>query len=352
MADLVLGENATQKTLAVAVEDGLDASDLDDVDAMGELAGHSRDPSPSPLAAPGPYAGIVSATIIDGAAIAIELRESLAQDITALASKGMQPGLAVVLVGDDPGSVSYVAGKAKACAELGILSETFRLPAETSQPELLALLASLNTAPRFHAVLQQLPLPPHLDERAVLDAIDPAKDVDGLHPTNLGRLLRGEIEGPVPCTPQGVMHLLERAGVDPAGKHAVVVGRSTLVGRPIAVLLGNKAAGANATVTLCHTGTIDLAAHTRTADILVVAAGRRGTITAEMVKPGATVIDVGVNRIDDASRKRGWRLVGDVDFAGVVEVAGLITKVPGGVGPLTIAMLLANTVKAAERAAS
>ncbi|MXW25849.1 MAG: bifunctional 5,10-methylenetetrahydrofolate dehydrogenase/5,10-methenyltetrahydrofolate cyclohydrolase, partial [Dehalococcoidia bacterium] len=193
--------------------------------------------------------------------------------------------------------------------------------------------------------------PAHIDERLILDAIDPAKDVDGLHPTNLGRLLRGETSGPIPCTPQGVMHLLAASGVDPAGAHAVVVGRSSLVGRPLAVLLANKAAGANATVTLCHTGTADLAAHTRTADILVVAAGRPGTVTAEMVKPGATVIDVGTNRIDDASRKRGWRLVGDVDFAGVSEVAGRITKVPGGVGPMTIAMLLANTVRAARVAA-
>lgn len=292
------------------------------------------------------------ASIIDGAAIAAELRDSLAREVAALAAEGVQPGLAAVLLGDDPGSVSYVAGKTEACAEIGVLSETFHLPAETAQAELVERIAALNADGRFHAILQQLPLPPHIDERAVLDGIAPVKDVDGLHPTNLGRLLRGETGGPVPCTPQGVMHLLERSGVDPAGKHAVVVGRSTLVGRPLAVLLANKAAGANATVTLCHTGTADLAAHTRAADILVVAAGRPGTVTAEMVKPGATVIDVGTNRIDDPSRKRGWRLVGDVDFAGVVEVAGRITKVPGGVGPMTIAMLLANTVRAAREARS
>ena len=290
------------------------------------------------------------ASIIDGAAIAAELRDSLAREVAALAAEGVQPGLAAVLVGDDPGSVSYVAGKAKACAEIGVFSETFRLPAETAQAELVERIAALNADGRFHAILQQLPLPPHIDERAVLDTIEPAKDVDGLHPVNLGRLLRGETDGPVPCTPQGVMHLLGRSGVDLAGKHAVVVGRSTLVGRPLSVLLANKAAGANATVTLCHTGTADLGAHTRAADILVVAAGRPGTVTAEMVKPGATVIDVGTNRIDDPSRKRGWRLVGDVDFAGVVEVAGRITKVPGGVGPMTIAMLLANTVRAAREA--
>ena len=250
-----------------------------------------------------------------------------------------------------PAPSSYVTAKAEACAEIGIFSETIRLPAEISGDALLARIAELNADERFHAILQQLPLPEHIDERAILDAIAPAKDVDGLHPTNLGRLLRGETSGPIPCTPHGVMHLLARSGVDPAGTHAVVVGRSSLVGRPLAVLLANKAAGANATVTLCHTGTTELAAHTRSADILVVAAGRPGTVTADMVKPGATVIDVGTNRIDDASRKRGWRLVGDVDFAGVSEVAGRITKVPGGVGPMTIAMLLANTVRAARAAA-
>lgn len=256
-----------------------------------------------------------------------------------------------MLVGDDPGSVSYVTAKAEACAEIGIFSETVRLPADISQDALLDRIDELNADPRFHAILQQLPLPSHIDERAILDAITPVKDVDGLHPTNLGRLLRGETSGPIPCTPQGVMHLLARSGVDPAATHAVVVGRSSLVGRPLAVLLSNKAAGANATVTLCHTGTTDLGGHTRTADILVVAAGRPGTVTADMVKPGATVIDVGTNRIDDASRKRGWRLVGDVDFVGVSEVAGRITRVPGGVGPMTIAMLLANTVRAARVAA-
>ncbi len=294
----------------------------------------------------------MTAAIIDGRAIAAELRAELAGEVAELAARGVTPGLAAVLVGDDPGSVSYVTGKAEACAEIGIFSETIRLPADVSQEALLERIATLNADARFHAILQQLPLPAHIDERAILDAIDPARDADGLHPVNLGRLLRGEADGPIPCTPRGVMHLLARSGVDPAGKRAVVVGRSTLVGRPLAVLLSNKAAGANATVTLCHTGTADLAAHTRDADILVVAAGRPGTVTADMVKPGATVIDVGVNRIDDASRKRGWRLVGDVDFAGVSEVAGLVTKVPGGVGPMTIVMLLANTIRAARVAAA
>ena len=294
----------------------------------------------------------MTAAIIDGRAIAAELRAELADEVAALAARGVTPGLAAVLVGDDPGSVSYVTGKAEACAEIGIFSETIRLPADVPQAALLERIAALNADARFHAILQQLPLPAHIDERAVLDAIDPARDADGLHPANLGRLLRGETDGPIPCTPRGVMHLLARSGIDPAGKRAVVVGRSTLVGRPLAVLLANKAAGANATVTLCHTGTADLAAHTRDADVLVVAAGRPGTVTADMVKPGATVIDVGVNRIDDASRKRGWRLVGDVDFAGVSEVAGRITKVPGGVGPMTIVMLLANTIRAARLAAA
>ncbi|MYD27904.1 MAG: bifunctional 5,10-methylene-tetrahydrofolate dehydrogenase/5,10-methylene-tetrahydrofolate cyclohydrolase [Dehalococcoidia bacterium] len=290
----------------------------------------------------------MTADIIDGRAIAAELRADLAGEVAELAAGGVTPGLAAVLVGDDPGSVSYVTAKAEACAEIGIFSETIRLPTDISQNALLGRIGELNGDPRFHAILQQLPLPAHIDERVILDAIAPAKDVDGLHPTNLGRLLRGETSGPIPCTPQGVMHLLAQSRVDPAGAHAVVVGRSSLVGRPLAVLLANKAAGANATVTLCHTGTADLGAHTRSADILVVAAGRPGTVTADMVKPGATVIDVGTNRIDDASRKRGWRLVGDVDFAGVSEVAGRITKVPGGVGPMTIAMLLANTVRAAR----
>ena len=294
----------------------------------------------------------MTADIIDGRAIAAELRADLADEVAELAADGVTPGLAAVLVGDDPGSVSYVTAKAEACAEISIFSETIRLPAGISQDALLGRIGELNGDPRFHAILQQLPLPSHIDERVILDAITPAKDVDGLHPTNLGRLLRGETSGPIPCTPQGVMHLLTRSGVDPAGTHAAVVGRSSLVGRPLAVLLANKAAGANATVTLCHTGTADLGAHTRTADILVVAAGRPGTVTADMVKPGATVIDVGTNRIDDASRKRGWRLVGDVDFAGVSEVAGRITKVPGGVGPMTIAMLLANTVRASRVAAA
>ncbi len=291
----------------------------------------------------------VTAQIIDGAGIAAEIRADVAARTAALRARGVTPGLAAVLVGDDPGSISYVSAKAKACEEAGIFSETFRRPPNTSEAELLALIAELNADARFDAILPQLPLPPQIDERCIIDAVDPAKDVDGLHPRNLGRLLRGQTDGALPCTPHGVQQLLLRTGNDPAGKHVVVVGRSTLVGRPLSVLLSNRAPGGNATVTVCHTGTPDIGRFTREADIVVMAAGRPNTLTAEMVKPGAVVIDVGTNRIEDASRKRGWRLVGDVDFAAVKEVASWITPVPGGVGPMTIAMLLVNTVRAAER---
>jgi methylenetetrahydrofolate dehydrogenase (NADP+)/methenyltetrahydrofolate cyclohydrolase len=290
----------------------------------------------------------MGATIIDGTAIAAEIRAELGERAAEATAAGMRPGLAAILVGDDPASVSYVSMKAKACAELGIFSETVHLPAETTEAQLIALVARLNADERYHAILPQLPLPPQINERNVIDAIDPAKDVDGLHPVNLGRLLRGETNGAIPCTPHGVVQMLVRSGNDPAGKHVVVVGRSTLVGRPLAVLLSNKAQGANATVTICHTGTPDIAAHTRAADIVVMAAGRPNTLTADMVRRGAVVIDVGTNRIDDPSRKRGWRLVGDSDFEALLDVAGAITPVPGGVGPMTIAMLLVNTVRAAE----
>lgn len=286
---------------------------------------------------------------IDGAAIAAEIRSELAARVAALQASGKTPGLAVILVGDDPASISYVTSKAKACAELGIFSETFRLPAGTTQQELLALVAQLNADRRFDAILPQLPLPLQIHEQTIIDALDPAKDVDGLHPFNLGRLLRGQLDGSIPCTPNGVMELLARTGNDPAGKHVVVVGRSTLVGRPLAILLSNKARGANATVTICHTGTRDLGRYTREADIVVLAAGHPKTLTADMVREGVVVIDVGTNRIDDPSRERGWRLVGDADYRPVREVASWITPVPGGVGPMTIAMLLVNTVRAAER---
>ncbi len=291
----------------------------------------------------------MTAQIIDGAAIAAEIRKEVAERVAGMLGDGLTPGLAVILVGDNPASISYVGGKAKACDEVGIFSETFHLPAETTEAEVLELVARLNADSRFHAILPQLPMPPQINERTVIDAVDPRKDVDGLHPNNLGRLLRGDLSGALPCTPHGVLQLLKRTGNDPAGKHVVVVGRSTLVGRPLAVLLSNKEQGANATVTICHTGTPDIGRHTREADIVVMAAGRPNTLTAEMVRPGAIVIDVGTNRIDAPDRKRGWRLVGDTDFEAVKEVAAWITPVPGGVGPMTIAMLLVNTVRAAER---
>ncbi len=292
----------------------------------------------------------MTAQIIDGAAIAAEIRNEVAERVAEMLGYGLTPGLAVILVGDNPASISYVGAKAKACDEAGIFSETFHLPAETSQADVLDLVARLNADARFHAILPQLPMPQQIDERTIIDAVDPRKDVDGLHPHNLGRLLRGELTGAIPCTPHGVLQLLRRTGNDPAGKHVVVVGRSTLVGRPLAVLLSNKEQGANATVTICHTGTPDIGRFTREADIVVMAAGHPNTLTAGMVRPGAVIIDIGTNRIDAPERKRGWRLVGDADFEAVKEVAGWITPVPGGVGPMTIAMLLENTVRAAERA--
>jgi len=289
------------------------------------------------------------AKLIDGAAIAAEIRAEVAREAAALREAGVTPGLAAIIVGDNAASISYVSMKTKACAEAGIFSETFRLPATATQDEVIALVRQLNADPRFHAILPQLPLPPQVNELAVIDALDPAKDADGLHPVNLGKLLRGELDGAIPCTPHGVVELLLRTGNDPAGKHVVVVGRSTLVGRPLAVLLSNKTRGGNATVTICHTATPDLAEHTRRADIVVVAAGRAGTLTKEMVKPGAVVIDVGVNRVDAPDRPSGYRLVGDATLD-VREVASWVTPYTGGVGPMTVAMLLVNTVKAARRA--
>jgi methylenetetrahydrofolate dehydrogenase (NADP+)/methenyltetrahydrofolate cyclohydrolase len=258
------------------------------------------------------------------------------------------PGLAAVLVGDDPASAAYVRGKAKACAEVGIFAETVRRPVDTSQEALLGLIADLNADPRIHGMIVQLPLPPHIDENRATLAVAPEKDADGLHPLNLGLLMRGE-GVLLPATPSGVQQLLLRSGYDLAGKHAVVAGRSNLVGRPLANLLMQKAAGANATVTVCHTGTPDLGFFTRQADILIAAIGRPRSITADMVRPGAVVIDVGTSRVPDPTRKSGHRLAGDVDFDAVAKIAGAITPVPGGVGPMTIAMLLANTVTAAER---
>ena len=286
--------------------------------------------------------------IIDGLEISAAIRAECAAAAAHLAAVGTPPGLAVILVGENPASVSYVTAKERACKETGIRSFALRLPADVPQSRLLAEIRRLNGDRAVHGILVQLPLPKHIDESEVIRAIAPEKDVDGFHPVSLGKLLLGE-DTFVSCTPAGILEMLKRSGVETAGRHVVVVGRSNIVGKPVANLLLQKRA--NATVTVCHTGTPDLGRFTRQADILVVAAGRPGTVTADMVKPGAVVIDVGVNRVPDASKKSGFRLVGDVDFAGVSAVASHITPVPGGVGPMTIAMLLSNTVKAARLAA-
>ena len=285
--------------------------------------------------------------IIDGAGVAARLRAGIAERAARLAAQGIVPGLWVVLVGDDPASAVYVRNKEKASREAGMRGETIRMPAATTQEELLAVVDRLNADPAVHGILVQMPLPPQLDADAVINRIDAAKDVDGFHPMNVGRMLIGERTGFAPCTPSGVMHLLAEYGVQLRGAHVVVIGRSNIVGKPMAALLVQ--AGVDATVTVCHSRTRDLAGHVRQADVVIAAVGRPGLVTADMVKPGAVVIDVGMNRIADASTKSGTRLVGDVDFDAVKGVASLITPVPGGVGPMTIAMLLHNTVVAAER---
>jgi methylenetetrahydrofolate dehydrogenase (NADP+)/methenyltetrahydrofolate cyclohydrolase len=278
--------------------------------------------------------------VIDGKQIAREIRDDLKKEVAELKSQGIVPGLAAILVGEDEASKVYVAGKEKAAIETGVASFVRRLPESTSQEELLKVIRELNSNPEVHGILVQIPLPRGLDEIVAQEAVDPRKDVDGLHPENAGLLSLGRPRF-VPCTPLGVMVLLERSGTKVEGSNVVVVGRSNLVGRPISILLSQKAHGANATVTLCHTGTTNLEEHTLDADILVVAAGKAGAVTGEMIKPGATVIDVGINRVDG-------KLVGDVDFDSASQVAGAITPVPGGVGPMTIAMLLTNTVSAAK----
>ncbi|MEX2247595.1 MAG: tetrahydrofolate dehydrogenase/cyclohydrolase catalytic domain-containing protein [Dehalococcoidia bacterium] len=288
----------------------------------------------------------MTAQVIDGEAIAREVREELHSRIERLRARGVEPGLVVVLVGDNPGSVSYVRGKTRDAQGLGMRSETVRLPATITQTDLLAVVAELNANPGWHGIIVQLPLPAHIEEPAVTSAVAVEKDVDGLNPANLGRLFRGE-PAFLSCTPHGVVQLLLRSGHDPAGKHVVICGRSNLVGKPLAGLLMQKARGGNATVTVCHTATPDIAEHTRRAEILVAVMGRPRAIGADMVREGAVVIDVGVNRISDATKKSGGRLVGDVDFEAVKEKAAAITPVPGGVGPMTRAMLLYNTVLAA-----
>lgn len=283
---------------------------------------------------------------IDGKQISAEIRSEVAAEVVRLKAAGVEPGLAVILVGENPASVSYVTAKERACVEVGIRSFPIRMAADTSEEVLLAEIERLNQDPAVHGILVQLPLPKHIDESAVIRAISPEKDVDGFHPISLGKMVLGE-DTFLPCTPHGIIQLLIRSGVETSGKHVVVVGRSNIVGKPVANLLIQKAAGANATVTICHTGTKDIASFTRQADILIVAAGRPNTVTADMVKPGVVVIDVGVNRIEDATKKNGFRLVGDVDYPAISEIADKITPVPGGVGPMTIAMLMANTAKSA-----
>lgn len=293
---------------------------------------------------------MAGARILSGKEVAAEMREELRREVESLKERhNLTPGLAVVLVGDNPASKSYIRGKRRACQKTGMHSIEDNLPAEATIEDVVDVVERLNGDPDIHGILVQLPLPGDLDEGRVLNAVDPNKDVDGLHPVNLGRLLRDEA-GFIPCTPHGVQQMLMRGGIDVAGQHVVIVGRSVLVGRPLANLLTRKAEGANATVTICHTGTRDLPAFTREADILVVAAGGPSTITADMVRDGAVVIDVGVNQVPDASRKRGYRLVGDVDYDNVRLKASVITPVPGGVGPMTITMLLYNTILSAKRA--
>ena len=291
----------------------------------------------------------MAARILNGNQIAADLRAEVAEGVAGLvASGGPQPGLAAVLVGDDPASAVYVRNKGRACTEAGMRSETFHLPADTGQADLMDLVAGLNADNRFHGILVQLPLPDQIDEATIIESIAPAKDVDGLHPISQGRMLQGQPTF-VPCTPAGVQQVLLRSGYDPAGKHVVIVGRSNIVGKPLAALLMQRKPGGNATVTVCHTRTRDLPDITRQADILVAAMGVPQAVTADMVREGAVVIDVGINRVDDASRRRGYRLVGDVDYDAVAARAEAITPVPGGIGPMTIALLLSNTLDAARR---
>jgi len=294
----------------------------------------------------------MTAQIISGTEIAAQIRAELKERVAQLVQEhGVTPGLATVLVGEDPASQMYVGMKNRAAQEMGIHSRQHTLPVDTSEDELLGLVSGLNADPAIHGILVQLPLPKHIDEGAVIETIDPAKDVDGFHPMSVGRLATDSGAFFPPCTPAGVVEMLVRSGHDPAGKHVVVVGRSNIVGRPLASLLLRKGRGGDATVTVCHSRTADLATETRRADILVVAMGRPEMITADMVRPGAVVIDVGTNRVDDPTLDRGYRVCGDVVFDEVKKVASAISPVPGGVGPMTITMLLSNTVESAARAA-
>lgn len=289
----------------------------------------------------------MAAELISGTKVAEEIREELKVKVAELKKQGITPGLVMVRVGEDPASVSYVSGKTKASEEIGIHSETIVFPEQTSEKELLDKVEQLNKDPKFHGILVQLPLPKHIDADKVLNLIDPQKDVDGFHPVNVGKLLIGEPYF-MPCTPHGVQELLVRSGNSPEGKHVVVCGRSNIVGKPVLAILIQKKKGANATVTMVHTGTKNMAEIVRQADIVIAAMGSPKAITADMVKEGAVVIDVGVNRVSDPTKKSGFRLVGDTDFDAIKEKAKAITPVPGGVGPMTITMLMQNTVRAAE----
>ena len=296
-------------------------------------------------------ADATGAKLIDGTATGRLVRDDVAREVARLKTLGVVPGLSVVLVGEDPASAVYVRSKGKACEEAGMRGETIRLPAETTENALLAQVDRLNADPNVHGILVQMPLPRHIAADKVIRRIRPEKDVDGFHPVNVGKLSIGERDGFVPCTPAGAIELLVRSGVETRGKDAVIVGRSNIVGKPMAALLLQDAPGGNASVTVCHSRTTDLAAHTRRADILVAAIGRPEMITGDMIKPGAVVIDVGINRVNDTSVPKGYRIVGDVEFASARVVASLITPVPGGVGPMTIAMLMKNTVRAAAQIA-
>ncbi len=289
------------------------------------------------------------AKILSGKELAAQMRQEMQNELIELKSKhNLVPCLAVILVGDDPGSLSYVKGKEKACAHVGINVEKYKFDADYAQADLLKLIADLNQNPEVNGILVQLPLPDHIDEEKVLYAIDPEKDVDGFNPINVGRLMIGA-PGYIPGTPHGIQQMLLRNGIDITGKHVVIVGRSNIVGKPLALLLVQKKPGANATVTICHTGTKNMADFTKQADILVVAAGRPHTVNADMVKDGAVVIDVGVNRIEDSTKKSGYRLIGDVEFDEVSAKVSAISPVPGGVGPMTITMLLHNVIQAARK---
>ncbi|ARN55798.1 bifunctional methylenetetrahydrofolate dehydrogenase/methenyltetrahydrofolate cyclohydrolase FolD [Sedimentisphaera salicampi] len=291
----------------------------------------------------------MTAEIISGKQLASDIRGELKQEVESLKEKGITPGLAVILVGEDPASQSYVRAKEKACAEIGIYSDDNKLPSDISEEKLLSLIEEKNNDPSIHGILVQLPLPKHIDEAKVLLAVNPDKDVDGFHPVNVGKLVVGQ-KAFLPCTPHGIVQMIKRAGVQLEGANVVIVGRSNIVGKPLANILMQKSELGNATVTVCHTRTKDISKHTIEADIVVAATGFPNSVTADMVKEGAVVIDVGVNRVPDDTKKKGYRLIGDVDFDAVSQKASFITPVPGGVGPMTITMLLYNTVDSSKTA--